>query len=262
VAGSRPQAVLPRGQAGRLAQVGTRPLAAVCLHGAGADHTRWLPLMEELEDALALDLPGHGEAPLPLAQTVAEMAWAVLQWLRSAGLCRPLLVGHSMGGAVALKAAFLAQEEGFALGGLGLLATGARLPVHPAFLEAARRGEVHPTFAQGLFGPRAPWARREQEVSSLAAAASRGALSRDLQACQDFDVRGQVGKLLLPAVAAVGAWDVLTPLRRTWELVPLFAHPSLVEVTVVEGVGHFLPVEAPREVAQALRDLRRRAAGR
>ena len=79
-----------------------RPL--VLLHGLTFDRRMWDPLLELLPDrqrAIAFDLPGHGGSPqLPepgLAPVVAAIHDAVL----AAGLERPILVGHSIGGPLA-----------------------------------------------------------------------------------------------------------------------------------------------------------------
>lgn len=88
----------------------------LCVHGMTGDATNWTDLMAELApefDAVAVDLPGSGFSPPPrtrrgysitaLAATVAE----VIEALGSeSGHPGPVhLMGNSMGGAVALRAA-------------------------------------------------------------------------------------------------------------------------------------------------------------
>jgi pimeloyl-ACP methyl ester carboxylesterase len=72
-------------------------------HGAGGDATIWEALIPSLRSfrVVAQDLPGHGGSPQPrlsVADTVAD-ARAVLDDL---GVGQPILVGHSMGGWIAL----------------------------------------------------------------------------------------------------------------------------------------------------------------
>lgn len=99
----------------------TRPAAngreiVLCVHGMTGDATNWTDFMAELApdfDCKAVDLPGSGFSPPPLtgrgysitalAAVVAEAIEAVTA---EAGHAGPVhLVGNSMGGAVALRAA-------------------------------------------------------------------------------------------------------------------------------------------------------------
>ncbi len=93
----------------------------------------------------AVDLPGHGLRPdiLPPETTVTEYARAIYKAIRSDfQMERPIIVGHSLGGAIAL---LLALTYGKDLGGLILIGTGARLRVLPSLLEETR---LAPTQAQ------------------------------------------------------------------------------------------------------------------
>jgi pimeloyl-ACP methyl ester carboxylesterase len=75
----------------------------VFLHGLTFDRRTWRPIVDRLGDAaqsLAIDLPAHGESagdPMPLEQVAAE----VHDLVTSLGLDSPIVVGHSMSGAIA-----------------------------------------------------------------------------------------------------------------------------------------------------------------
>ena len=75
----------------------------VFLHGLTFDRRSWRPVLDRLGDAtqsLSIDLPAHGEsdgAPMPLEQVAAE----VHDLVTSIGLDSPIVVGHSMSGAIA-----------------------------------------------------------------------------------------------------------------------------------------------------------------
>jgi pimeloyl-ACP methyl ester carboxylesterase len=82
---------------------GQSPATVVALHGWGRTRADWGSTLQGY-DALAIDLPGFGATPAPDAGwTTAEYA----EWVREclAGLDRPLLVGHSFGGRVAVRLA-------------------------------------------------------------------------------------------------------------------------------------------------------------
>lgn len=79
--------------------------AVVFIHGWTCDLTFWrgqAPVYEKRR-ALLVDLPGHGQSDKPeVAYTQERFARAIDAVMRDAGVTRAVLVGHSMGGPVAL----------------------------------------------------------------------------------------------------------------------------------------------------------------
>ena len=79
-------------------------IPVVFLHGLGVDASCWDPVIEALPEfeCVAIDLPGHGKAPLvgPVP-TVADFAAHVMTEATRLGLSRMILVGTSLGGLVA-----------------------------------------------------------------------------------------------------------------------------------------------------------------
>jgi pimeloyl-ACP methyl ester carboxylesterase len=75
----------------------------VLLHGLTFDSGMWTPLVNVLDGrrAVALDLPGHGGSPWRDSYDLREVAELVHEAVTAAGLHRPVLVGHSIGGVVA-----------------------------------------------------------------------------------------------------------------------------------------------------------------
>jgi pimeloyl-ACP methyl ester carboxylesterase len=100
---------------------GEGPAEVVALHGWGRDRQDWTSTLQG-HDALALDLPGFGATPPP------ETGWSTSEyagWLREilTDLDRPVLVGHSFGGRIAVQLAADAPElvRGIVLTGVPLL---------------------------------------------------------------------------------------------------------------------------------------------
>ncbi|QGQ19808.1 alpha/beta fold hydrolase [Cellulomonas sp. JZ18] len=86
----------------------------VLVHGIGVSSHYFQPLAGELaRDGVVhmLDLPGFGDVPRPdRRMDVEDFAAVVERWLRSAGLDRPTLVGHSMGAQVVVELLAKAPE--------------------------------------------------------------------------------------------------------------------------------------------------------
>jgi pimeloyl-ACP methyl ester carboxylesterase len=78
------------------------------VHG-GAAHARWwdhiAPLLADGHRVIAIDLSGHGDSGRREAYTLDEWAHEVLAVAAEAAADPPVIIGHSMGGFVALRAA-------------------------------------------------------------------------------------------------------------------------------------------------------------
>lgn len=113
--------------------------ALVLVHGWGgsADSVWWQLIRRTNRTVIAVDLPGHGRSIMPGRFTFAMAAQAVSQAIADAQLNRPILVGHSMGGPVALTA--LRQSEGKEFAGFVAIATSAYWvrPRHQVMVAAA-----------------------------------------------------------------------------------------------------------------------------
>ena len=94
--------------------------AVVFIHGWTCDRTFWRaqePVYKK-QRALLVDLPGHGQSDKPeVSYTPERFARAVEAVMSHAGVDRGVLVGHSMGGAVAITflRLFPARTKAFVL---------------------------------------------------------------------------------------------------------------------------------------------------
>jgi 3-oxoadipate enol-lactonase len=90
-------------------EAGSGPVLLL-LHAGIADRTMWAEHLEPLAAAgyraIAVDLPGFGEAPVAPGE---QAPWAdVLETMDALAIDRAALVGNSFGGAVALRIAAVA----------------------------------------------------------------------------------------------------------------------------------------------------------
>jgi pimeloyl-ACP methyl ester carboxylesterase len=81
----------------------------VLIHGFGEDGTIWQYQVAALQTAYRLivpDLPGSGQSPLPdKPLTIESMAESIMELLTAKNINRCTLIGHSMGGYIALALA-------------------------------------------------------------------------------------------------------------------------------------------------------------
>jgi len=93
----------------------------VFLHGYAETKSTWALLINELKQSYAcyaLDLPGHGNAPIIEEFSISSMAAYVADFIKKHVKQNVLLVGHSMGGYVALE---VARSYPQLIAGLGLV---------------------------------------------------------------------------------------------------------------------------------------------
>uniref|UniRef100_UPI002ACE0E96 alpha/beta fold hydrolase n=1 Tax=Chloroflexus sp. TaxID=1904827 RepID=UPI002ACE0E96 len=160
-----------------------------------------------------------------------------------------IVVGHSMGGAIALQ---LAVDAPQIVTGLGLVGSAARLRVAPALLaglagDAAARREAINTLAHWLFSPAAdPGLIREAFAEY--AAPDPAILLADLQACDGFDIRSQLAAIRCPALVVTGADDTLTPPKLGAELAAGLSG----EHHLLANAGHMPMLEAPDQLSELL----------
>ena len=231
----------------------------VLIHGAGGSHLHWSPTTRRLSgrSVYAIDLPGHGRSPGEALRSIPEYVEALASWIRQESIGRPVLIGHSMGGAIALSAGLTIPE---ALAGLVLVGTSDHLPVNPTLLGMLGRDE---TYAQAVdlvikwsFSPNA--APRLLELSrKRMLEVPRAVLFSDFRACEQFNVQGRLGEIRFPTLVICGADDKMTPVRAVRRLAQGVADSRL---AIIESAGHMVMLEQPSAVDEALLDFLAREA--
>lgn len=260
--------------------------ATILLHGGAGSWTTWTPLLRVAErsghpltDVIAIDLPGWGESPAAASGVdVAKLSALVRDVAQSLGYERWIVVGHSLGGFLALDIAARAPERTQAV----LLIS----PAGPAVLEAIRHplrgGLALPGFAGMLLAMRvliALGALGRRLVSALQWIGVFRVLCAPLFArpahvhptvIRALSTELRPRALIDAARAAAGydesAWRVIAcPVRSIRGERDVFVADGdgigfahLIrdfDQTTVRDAGHFAAVERPEAVLQALRAL-------
>ncbi|RKS08822.1 pimeloyl-ACP methyl ester carboxylesterase [Nocardiopsis sp. Huas11] len=255
--------------------MGERGSPVVLLHGGGMDHglLSWRHLGPDLardHRVFLPDLPKHGGSwPWAARADQAGQVSVLERLLDHWGLESATLVGLSMGGAVATGFALAHParvdrlvmidsggiQDRVAAHGLAYVLVKAplsRLTALALTPALVRRGLRDRTFQ----GPVA-------DLDDLAAAAhAELRAKRERHAYSDWqrheigpramrtDLRPRLGRITCPALVVHGAQDDIVPLRFAREAAERMPRARLV---VVEGAGHWSPVERPGEVGSAVR---------
>ena len=153
-----------------------------------------------------------------------------------------------MGGAIALEYALSSPSD---LAGIVLIATGARLKVSPAILDALR-GDYRAAVEMivGLSQSRAANPRLASHLIETMVAVPREVTQGDFEACDRFDVVGRLDRIRLPALVIAGREDQMTPPRYAEYL---HAHLPTSHLVWIGEAGHAVHLERPREVNAAIR---------
>ena len=217
----------------------------VALHGymaSGADFGPTFATLSARRACLALDLPGHGASrPLddPGLHGLAAFARLVVEALPLLHDGPVVLLGHSLGGMIALRAALAAPER---VAGLVLVATSAR-PIRPS-----------PALVDST-----PDALRDRALANAArtdVAVAR--VLRDALAAEP-SVVGALGTIRAPTLCVVGRADPQF-VAHTGEIAMYVPHADL---EIMPGVAHQPHLEAPEAfAARVARFLDARVPGR
>lgn len=224
----------------------TAPVLA--LHGWGRSRCDWTGVLAAT-GGLALDLPGFGAAPPPpAAMGAAGYAQAVEPVLETLG-SRAVVVGHSFGGRVAVHLAARRPEAvgGLVLTGVPLLRlprTKSRVSRRYRLVRLARRLRLVPEEALEQ-------ARRRYGSADYRAAT--GVMREVLVRVVGESYEEQLAALGCPVRLVWGEDDPVVPPAVAERALDLLTAGTL---TVLPGVGHDVPAEAPGDLAAAIGELR------
>ena len=218
----------------------------LALHGWARDHTDWTAVLGGLE-AVALDLPGFGATPAPptswgSARYASEVAPTI------SDLAPPVVVvGHSFGGRVALHlaSAFPDLVGALVLSGVPNLAPRSD-DGSPAPALAYRA--VRWLHQRGVIGDERMEAERRRRGSADYRAA-RGVMRDVLVTAVNEHYDDLAGQLSCPVELIWGAADTAAPLSHAeWAA----DHIPGARLTVLDGVGHLTPTDAPEALRSAI----------
>lgn len=221
------------------------------IHGAGGSHLDWPPELRNMTtaDVYTLDLPGHGRSDPPGYSSVSDYADIVRAFIEAIDVAKVIMIGHSMGGAIVQRVGLKPPSR---VGGLVLLASGARLRVAPEILEGVvpefeRTADV---IADLAWSENTPDRLKELGKHRLLTC-DPTTVYGDYVACNGFDLMNHLHEMQLPTLVICGTEDRLTPLKYGRFMAEQLPDARMV---IIEGAGHMVMLEQPAAVATAVEE--------
>lgn len=233
------------------AKVGSQQTPLVLIHGAASSHLAFPPALRRMKErtVIALDLPGHGRSEGAGLRDVNAYAEAVVGLLDALEYEQCIILGHSMGGAIAQTIAYHHPER---VAGMILLSTGARLPVNQSIIEGvlADKLNIATNINRWAWSPDADEALKQKAFEYLMTVPAQ-VIQDDYIACDAFDLRDKLTEIAIPTLILCGSIDKMTPPKFSKTL-----NDNLPQANyhLYDGAGHWLPLEQPQWVAQKISD--------
>jgi len=230
----------------------TKRPPVILIHGAGGTHLSWPPQIRRLADekVYALDLPGHGKSEGTGRQSIDEYADDVITFMKELKIRAAVIVGISMGGAIALTLALKYPKQVL---GLGLLGAGSKLRVDPTLLETAGNLNAFESTVD-MVNENCFYSETSQNLVELSKRTMLEirppVLLGDLLACNEFDVSSRLETINVPTLIICGAEDRMMPLKFSESLRDGIAKSQLY---ILEHAAHMVMLEQPDAVADLLK---------
>ena len=221
------------------------------IHGFGGDLNNWQFNQEALaagRATYALDLPGHGGSTKDLGAGhvhVGALAAAVLDFMDAKAIASAHLVGHSLGGAIALDLALnhadrVASVTAICSAGLG---PEINMAYVDGFMQAKRRKQLQPVLEMLVADPEMVSREMIEDVlkfkrlDGVEAALNRIVDDTFAGGEQALQLTGRLGELTVPVQVIWGREDRIIPVSHSEGL------PPSVRVHVLDAAGHMVHME-------------------
>lgn len=227
------------------------PTPLVCIHGAGMSGVVWMNLVRQIAPArriIAPDLPGHGQSDPWHDQSIDLYRDAVGTMCAHLSVPRVVLVGHSLGGIVALRCAVSWPER---VSGLILVASSAQMDVPEELWRSLQQelppgddSEVQtmpPSLAALAFSPathpdvRARW-------QAVVMQARRQVVLGDFALCRQLNLLSQLDSVRTPTLVIGGSDDLLVSPQQLAQTQRAIHQAQLV---TIPDAGHLPMLEQP-----------------
>lgn len=223
----------------------------ILIHGAGSNHLCWPAEIRRLRDntVYAIDLPGHGKSTGTAHHRVFNYQTAIINFIAQLGRNQVVLVGHSLGAAIALQ---FALEHSQHIASLVCISAAASFHIDPTFINLFRSPQTQNQALHILKHYFSPYHGKTEWSANLMKSLPtiRNSLwYADLHATAQFDLRSQLSRITTPTLVLSGEKDPLVPISTAAHLARKLPN------AIFKGFpqhGHMLMLENTNGVAQEI----------
>ena len=246
----------------RYADRGSGDSVVLLIHGFGGDLDNWLFNLDTLAEkhrTIALDLPGHGESGKTIPEpSLKGLAKFISKFLEGLDVPSAHIVGHSMGGAIAIKLAMDNPESVKSLGLIGSAGLGPEINSDylRGFVESQSRRELKPVLKQ-LFTDESSVNRQlVDDVLKYKRLDGVDDVLRTLLAMllseTETNLSDKIMALGKPTLVVWGEQDRIIPVAHAQNFSA--SGETSVEVEIFASAGHMVQMEQANDVNRRLLD--------
>ena len=218
------------------------------IHGAGNDGSIWNDVKKQFAEAgdykiHTPDLPGHADQQGKCDSIDAYSSW-IINYISRNDLVNVVLIGHSMGGAIAIVSASRSDK----IKAVVIIGSGLKLPVNSKILNGLKNSPMQTikTIAKWSFSFSASTEQKNKAVQMMEK--NKESLYDDFLACRNYDGHAAAEQIKVPVLVIAGDSDVMTPAELSEELANCFN----TAVFKIRNSGHMAQIENPEMLFAAI----------
>ena len=226
------------------------------MHGSGLTHVVWSLheqfLVSKGYSILSIDLPGHGSSEGPSIKSIEGIADWIKKSMEKLKIRKISFVGHSQGCLVGLEFAFRFPKL---IKSLSLIAGSYELPVNPALIEYADRGDMKSVELMMKWGyegvKKFIGGNPVQKIINSPRQVQEG-LAVDLRACNDYkNGLKATSNVNCPTLCILGDKDKMVSLNKGKKMVEKIKNSQL---KVLKECGHMIIFEKAFEMREIVKN--------
>lgn len=219
----------------------------ILLHGAGGSLLGWPSNLRRLpgQRVFSLDLPGHGHSVQPTCRTMRCLVRGLHHFITDMGFYHVILIGYSLGGALALSYASAYPEQ---ITGLIAISCGDQFEMPEDLVGKLRRPadtrKSIEIFKKTAFHPSFPQAERRALLAPMSKIDPEVLLA-DFSIGAEFCFNSQIPRLKFPSLFIGGSNDLISPPKSLMRASRYFDKST---VSLIEKAGHMVLYEKNEEL--------------